>query len=185
MLKLEYPEIDQTVLTVIDLQERLVPAMSEAEKTIDRCRMLTRGVAELGGRILVTEQYPKGLGHTITEMAEVLPENTPIIEKTDFSVFGEAQFNTELLKKSVHTMIICGIESHVCVLQSIFDAVLRGYQVIVAADAVSSRKNGDRELALRQAENAGAFLMSSEAVLFWLLKSAKHPSFKNISKLVK
>ena len=118
-------------------------------------------------------------------MAEVLPENTPIIEKTDFSVFGEAQFNTELLKKSVHTMIICGIESHVCVLQSIFDAVARGYQVIVAADAVSSRKNGDRELALRQAENAGAFLMSSEAVLFWLLKSAKHPSFKNISKLVK
>jgi len=146
---------------------------------------LLAGAAELKLDAIVTEQYPKGLGATLPRFAERLPENTPVIAKTGFSVFEEPAFRTALAARSRKTLVFCGIESHVCVLQSVLDAIARGYKVCLAADAVTSRKTADRELALQAARAAGALVVSSEALLFMMLRDAKNPAFKAVSKLVR
>lgn len=110
---------------------------------------------------------------------------TPILSKTSFSVFGEPAFRTALESKYRKTVIIAGIETHVCVLQSAFDALNAGYQVILAEDAVTSRKAGDRDAALAAARHAGVCVLSVEAILFWLLRDASNPAFKAISRLVR
>ena len=175
----------ETALVVIDLQERLAPAMSDFEPCANRAELLLAGARELGLDTIVTEQYPKGLGATLPRFAELLPENTPIIAKTGFSAFEEPAFRTALGAKSRKTLIFCGIESHVCVLQSVLDALERGFAVCLAADAVASRKTSDRDLALQAARAAGATVVSSEALLFMMLRDAKNPAFKAVSKLVR
>ena len=174
-----------TALVVIDLQERLVPAMSDFEPCGNRVEMLLKGAVELKLDTIITEQYPKGLGATLPRFAELLPEGTPIIAKTGFSAFEEPAFRTALGSRSRKTLIFCGIESHVCVLQSVLDALARGFAVCLAADAVASRKTSDRDLALQAARAAGATVVSSEALLFMMLRDAKNPAFKAISKLVR
>jgi len=178
-------EIATTALIVIDLQQRLAPAMSGFESCADRVELLLDGAAALGLSAIVTEQYPKGLGPTLERFSSRLPEGTPVIAKTGFSVFAEPGFRTELASSARRSLIFCGIESHVCVLQSVFDALERGYEVCLAADAVTSRKESDRALALEAARAAGATVVSSEALLFMLLKDAGHPAFKAVSKLVR
>lgn len=175
----------ETALVVIDLQERLAPAMSEFEPCADRAELLLKGAAELKLDVLVTEQYPKGLGATLPRFAELLPEGAPVIAKTGFSCFEEPGFRTALAARSRKTLVFCGIESHVCVLQSVLDALDRGFKVCLAADAVTSRKLADRELALQAARAAGALVVSSEALLFMMLRDAKNPAFKAVSKLVR
>ena len=175
----------ETSLIVIDLQERLAPAMSDFEPCAKNVELLLNGARALRLDVIVTEQYPKGLGPTLPRFAELLPENTPVIAKTGFSVFEEPAFRTALSSKPRKNLLICGIESHVCVLQSIYDARERGLRVLLAADAVTSRKASDRELALQAARDAGAAVVSSEALLFMMLRDAKNPAFKAVSKLVK
>ena len=175
----------ESALIVIDLQEKLAPAMSEFEPCADRIEMLLAGARELKLDTLVTEQYPKGLGATLPRFAERLPEGTPVIAKTGFSCFEEPAFRTALAARSHKTLVFCGIESHVCVLQSVLDALERGFRVCLAADAVTSRKLADRELALQTARAAGALVVSSEALLFMMLRDAKNPAFKAVSKLVR
>lgn len=175
----------ETALIVIDIQERLAPAMSEFEPCANRIEMLLDGARELKLDALVTEQYPKGLGATLPRFAEKLSEGTPVIAKTGFSCFEEPAFRTALAARSRKTLVFCGIESHVCVLQSVLDALERGFKVCLAADAVTSRKLADRELALQTARAAGALVLSSEALLFMMLRDAKNPAFKAVSKLVR
>ena len=176
---------ENTALIVIDVQEKLASAMHEFEPCANRVELLLAGARELRLDTIVTEQYPKGLGNTLPRFAELLPERTPVLSKTGFSVFADPGFRRTLGTKSRRSLIFCGIESHVCVLQSVFDALERGFEVYLAADAVTSRKAADRELALRAASAAGAKVLSAEAILFMLLKDAKHPAFKAISKLVR
>ena len=175
----------ETSLIAIDLQERLAPAMSEFEACADRVELLLAGARELKLDVIATEQYPKGLGATLPRFAEALPEGTPVVAKTGFSVFEEPAFRTALASRTRKTLVFCGIESHVCVLQSVFDALERGFKVCLAADAVTSRKLADRELALQTARTAGALVLSSEALLFMMLRDAKNPAFKAVSKLVR
>ena len=182
---MEIPNVESSVLVLIDFQERLVPVMDHFDATLSRARLLLDGAAALGLNVIVTEQYPRGLGATIPEIAEHLPMTTPILSKTSFSVFGEPAFRTALESKYRKTVVIAGIETHVCVLQSVFDALNAGYQVILAEDAVTSRKPGDRAAALTAARHAGACVLSAEAILFWLLRDASHPAFKAISRLVR
>ncbi|MBR2374520.1 MAG: isochorismatase family protein [Lentisphaeria bacterium] len=179
------PVIHDPAVIAIDLQEKLVPSVNAGADTVARARVLLQGAAELGVRVIATEQYPKGLGNTVPEIAETFAPGTPVIAKTSFSVFGEEQFRTELLKNRPHSLIFCGIESHVCVLSSIFDAIEEGFPVIVAADAVSSRKSCEVTLALESARQAGAWILSTETILFLLLKNSLNPHFKAISKLIK
>ncbi|MBQ7208020.1 MAG: hydrolase [Lentisphaeria bacterium] len=172
-------------LVMIDVQERLVPAMSGFDGTGNRIRLLLNGARELALPVIVTEQYPQGLGGTLPDFSVLLPPEAPVIAKTGFSVFEEPLFVEELKKNKPETLIFCGIESHVCVFQSALDSLEAGYRTVVSADAVTSRKPEDRELALAQMRASGVLVMSSEAILFMLLRTAKHPAFKAVSKLVR
>ena len=180
-----FPTVENALLVVVDLQAKLMPAMSSAESIINRAGIMVRGAAELGVDIVVSEQYPKGLGATLPEISTWLPDTAPVIEKTCFSVFGSPEFNTFLSKRKREVMIFTGVEMHVCLLQSVLDARAAGYEVIVVADAVGSRKDSDRDLALEMARSAGAAVLSSESVLFMLMRDSGNPHFKAVSKLIK
>ncbi len=182
---MEIPAIETSVLVLIDFQERLVRAMDGMEPVLNRAQLLLDGAAALKLDAIVTEQYPKGLGATVPEVAEHLPMTAPIVAKTAFSAFGEPAFRSVLESEYRRTIIVAGIEAHVCVLQTVFDGLNAGYQVILAADAVTSRSAADRATAIDAARSAGALVLSSEAILFWLLRDAHHPDFKAISKLVR
>lgn len=179
------PRSESTVLLVVDLQERLVPAMAEPAAVVERSRILIEGAAALGVDVLVTEQYPKGLGSTVPAIAGVLPGTAATVEKTGFSAFAEPAFRTRLAATPKKTLVVAGIEAHVCVLQTVYDALEEGFEVICAADAVSSRKAADRELALSAMRHAGAQVLPVESVLFLLLRDAKHAAFKTVSKLIR
>ena len=182
---MEIPTVESSMLVLIDLQQKLVPAMSEPESTVVKSALLLRGAGELGLDVLVSEQYPQGLGNTVPELAELFTENTPVIAKTSFSCFGEEEFVKAMDIEKRPVLIICGIESHVCVAQTALDALNAGYKVFIASDAVNSRKNSDKETALAFLRHAGCNVISSEAILFMLLKTAKNPAFKAVSKLVR
>ena len=180
-----YPTADNCVCVVIDIQAKLLPAMNDPATVLNRAQMLVKGMNELNVPVVVTEQYPQGLGNTVPELAELFTENTPVIAKTSFSCFGEAAFAETMDVEKRPVMVIAGIESHVCVAQTALDALNAGFKVFIAADAVNSRKASDLDIALSQLRSAGCTVASAEAILFMLLKSAKHPSFKAISKLVR
>jgi len=182
---MEIPTIENSLLTVIDLQQKLVPAMSGAEALIDRSTLLIRGCAALGMDMILTEQYPKGLGSTLMEISTWVPDSVKVIEKTSFSAFGTPEYVAALNAHTHKTLIFAGVETHVCVLQSALDARQAGHQVIVVSDAVASRKESDRDTALALMRQAGIAPMSAEALLFMLLRTSRHPAFKTVSALVK
>jgi len=170
---------------LIDMQEKLQKAMSNVDKCIENQKLLLQSAAILKIDSIVTEQYPKGLGHTIDELKCLLPANTAVIEKTSFSCCGESKFRTALKAKSRKTLIVCGIEAHVCVQQTVLDLLAEGYEVVIPADALTSRNKDNYKLALESMRQAGAFITSSESVIFMLLRDAKHPDFRQISKLIR
>jgi nicotinamidase-related amidase len=180
------PNAANPVIITVDIQERLVPSMYNPEDIVARAKVLLSGAAEIGVPVIATEQYPKGLGNTIPEIAVTfVPEKSTVCAKTSFSVFGEEEFRKALTALHPNTLIFCGMETHVCVLHSVFDALEAGYNVIVAADSVSSRKEAEKLLALESARQAGAWVLSTESILFLLLKNSQHPAFKAVSKLIK
>ena len=179
------PDKQTTALVVIDIQERLVKAMDEEvlRKITDNTARLIKGAKVLGIKTLVTQQYTKGLGATIPELAEHL--NCEAIEKTSFSCCGELSFIDQLKTAGVDTVVLCGMETHVCVLQTALDLLQAGYKVHVAADAVCSRAKFNWKTALRYMEQAGAVITVTETVLFQLVGGAGRDGFKEISGLVK
>ena len=175
---------NKAVIVVIDIQERLLPAMKNQEDIANKAAMLIRGGRILGTPILVTEQYPKGLGKTVSQIQEALVKFEPI-EKTSFSVLGEPNFVEALKAFNCEDVIICGIESHVCVEQSALDLLDQGYRVYIIEDATGSRSNIDKKYAGRRMVEAGCVGTTVEAVLFEMVGDAKDPCFKEISNLVK
>ncbi len=175
---------ENTVGLVIDIQERLVPVMEENELLVENCRKLIEGLQILGLPLLVTQQYTKGLGETIDEIKSVIP-NFEYIEKKDFSCQDEPVFAEKLALTGAQTVIICGIESHVCVLQTAIDLKAAGYTPVVVFDCVSSRSFDNVDLAAERFRYEGIMMTSCESVLFELTRSAGAPGFKEISKLVK
>ncbi len=182
---MKLPETESSVLVIVDIQERLVKAMSRFDEVLGRVKVLLGGAGLLNLDVIVTEQYPKGLGPTIPEVVELLPAGTPVLAKTSFSVFGDPGFKTALESRRRKTVILVGIEAHVCVLQSVYDALEAGYRVILAADAVTSRLDADATRALEAARAAGAEVLGVESILFMLLRDAKHPAFKGVSQLIR
>ncbi|QSH41041.1 hydrolase [Lentisphaerota bacterium ZTH] len=180
------PDTSTSALLVIDMQERLINAMTDADKCLARAKILLQGASLLGLDIIVTEQYPKGLGCTSEYLRNVINvKKTPIIEKTSFSCFGSPEFSAEVKRKLRKSLFICGIESHVCVLQTVIDANNAGYNVFVISDAVTSRKKDDLDRALELMQKNGADVISTETMLFMLMGSSRHPQFKKISELIK
>jgi nicotinamidase-related amidase len=182
---MKFPTVENSAFVMIDMQQRLLPVMNNSQQVLERSVLLLNAAAALNADVLVTEQYPKGLGNTVPELCTWLSEKSPAIAKTSFSVFGSPEFCSALLERKREVLIFFGIEAHVCVLQSVLDAKDRGYEVIVVADAVSSRKSADCACALQTMRDQGIHLLNSESVLFMMLRDAAHPAFKAVSKLVK
>ena len=175
---------ENTIGLVIDIQERLVPAMEESEQFVENCSKLIQGLQILGLPLLVTQQYTKGLGETIGEIKSLIPD-FQYIEKKDFSCLDEPVFAEKLALSGAKNVIICGIESHVCVLQTAIDLKAAGYTPVVVFDCVSSRSFDNVDLAAERFRYEGIMMTSCESILFELTRSAVAPGFKEISKLVK
>jgi nicotinamidase-related amidase len=172
---------ERAALIVVDVQEAFRPAVRKFDKVAANVATLVEGAKALGVPIIVTEQYPRGLGSTVPEVAEHLPEGTDPIDKVCFSAAEADGFDLGGRAQA----IVCGIESHVCVSQTAHDLMSRGVQVHVVRDAVSSRTDENRDLGLRKMEGSGAVITSVEMALFELLGAAGTPEFKQVQALVK
>ncbi len=175
---------EHTIGLIIDIQERLVPVMEDSEQMVENCVKLIQGMQILGLQLLVTQQYTKGLGETIDEIKSIIP-GFQYIEKKDFSCYDEPAFAEKLDQSGTKNVIICGIESHVCVLQTAIDLKEAGYTPIVVMDCVSSRSFDNVDLAMERFRHEGIMMTSCESILFELTRGAGAPGFKEISKLVK
>lgn len=172
-------------LLVVDVQTKLVPSLHDADTFVGHCVNLVRAAATLEIPIAISEQYPKGLGHTVSEIPDAATGVTPF-EKRSFSCFGTpGQDSTFLASSDRPQLIIAGCESHVCVLQTALDAVSNGINVYVVWDAVTSRSSEDKNIAKNRLSAAGCYLVTSEMVLFEWLETSKHPQFKEVSSIIK
>ncbi len=169
---------------VIDIQERLFPHMDQREELLRRCLILIEGLKVLGVPITITEQYPKGLGPTLDRVNQVL-ENCYPIEKISFSCCDEPVYREALKQSGRDKVIICGIEAHVCVLQTVIDLVESGYHPVVVSDCISSRNPEDKRWAIERMRTGGAIVTTCESILFELTRVAGSDEFKAISRLVK
>lgn len=174
---------DKTALLIIDIQERIIGVMRKKKILIENVLKLVKGFKILEVPIFYTEQYPKGLGETVGEIKNELVGEA--IQKLTFSCFGAENLFESLRQKNIEQVVVCGIESHVCVQQTILDLLENGFQVNLPADAVSSRKKIDYNMALERMRNSGAEITTVESVLFELLEICRTPQFKQISALVK
>ncbi len=175
---------EEAMLILIDFQERLMPAMKNGEELAASAIKLIKGCEIMGLPRLVTQQYTRGLGPTISPIHETLGRYNPI-EKTCFSAMGEQAFVEALAREEGKTIILAGIEAHVCVLQTALDLLEAGYAVFLPADCVSSRYEDDKKYALRRLAQAGVVVTTCEATLFELCVGAHRPGFKEISALIK
>jgi len=178
-------DAEKAALVVIDVQEKLAPAMDPDlyNQLLLNGNLLIEGFKGLGLPIIATEQYSKGLGHTVTELAGATDQDC--IEKMAFSCCGEDKFIAALEKSGAKQVLIAGMETHVCVFQTVLDLLDRGYVVHLVRDAVSSRFKSDYDNALSTAAKAGAVITTTETALFQLVKGAGTDGFKAVSKLVR
>lgn len=174
---------EQTVLVFIDVQGRLSERVDGAEALFTNLHRLLAGTKALGVPVLFTEQIPEKLGPTREEFQEFIP--APPIAKSAFSCCGEPRFMEALAQAGRRHVILCGIETHVCVWQTALNLLEDGYEVHVVTDAVSSRDPANKSLALRRMEAEGVSLTGTEMVLFELLGDAGAPEFKSILTIIK
>ena len=175
---------EETAAIVIDIQERLLPHIYNWEQTLQNCLKLTDGLQVLSVPIVVTQQYTKGLGNTDPSIVNKIP-GFSYIEKISFSCCGESAFKTRISALGKKFIILCGIETHACVLQTCIDLLDEGYIPVVVEDCVSSRKPNDKKIAIERMRQEGARITTLESILFELTQYAGTETFKNISKLVK
>ncbi len=180
---------NNSLLVVVDMQEKLVPIMNNSDELVDRCNRLIRAAKALNLPILATTQYAKGLGGTVEPINSSLDE-VKQIDKSSFSVMGCEEFNEELEKVACSKLdepavILCGIESHICLQQSAMDLLRCGYRVYIPVDCISSRRLEDHMFALTRMEKAGCIITSYEAIVMEMLGSTAHPAFKTVSKIIK
>lgn len=172
---------EDTALLVVDVQEKLLRFIPDNQRLVWNIRRLIDGAKVLGVSVAATEQYPKGLGPTTAELAERLDD---IPAKLAFSCGGCPDIFGGFQEQGIHKILVVGIETHVCVQQTVLDLLAEGFSVYIAADAVGSRFKIDYETALRRMDSAGATLTTTEAALFEWCDEAGTPEFKQISKLV-
>jgi nicotinamidase-related amidase len=179
-------EAEQCALLVVDTQEKLLPPIWEKERLVRNVQLLIRLAGILKIPALVTTQYAKGLGNTVPEIASMLPDNPPI-DKLMFSCFGSDAF-CSLLKRlpgQRTTVLLCGMETHICVMQTALGALREGYLVHVACDAVSSRTELNWRIGLDRMRSAGAILSSTEMIIYELLRASGAPAFKELLPYLK
>ena len=166
------------VLLLVDFQQRLVPAIHDAETVVARAVRLAEAAQVLGVPVCATEQYPAGLGHTVAELAGY-PQN--VVAKTSFSGAADSM----LLPPTAREVVVTGVEAHVCVLQTVAELLGTEHRVVVVADAVGSRDPANRDAALERMRAHGAEIVTSEMVLFEWLRDSTHPRFREVQKLLR
>jgi len=170
---------------VVDIQEAFRDAIPDFAVIASRAAIAICGFQILGVPVLVTEQYPKGLGHTAAEIKAVLADGREIFEKTAFSSCGASLFSDKLNELGVMQVVLCGLETHVCVNQTAHDLLGNGFQVHVLADCVTSRTESNRLAGLAKMRHSGVIDSSIEMALFELMGDAKNEHFKEIQELIK
>jgi nicotinamidase-related amidase len=178
-------DIAASQLVIVDIQERLAPAIANEAAALKATLLLVAAARRLGVPISVTEQYPKGLGATVAPLRTALGADAALFEKMHFSAMREVKFAQHLAQAQRKTLVICGMEAHVCVLQTALDAKAAGYDVALVADAVGSRVEQSREIALQRAAQAGLTVVTAEMVVFEWLQRAGTDDFKAIAPLLK
>ena len=177
-------DIEKTSLVVVDVQGKLAGLMYEKEGLFANVEVLIKIAKALGIPIIWCEQSPKALGATIPQLADLLVDNEPIA-KFCFSCCGEGKFDQELKAAGGREVILCGIETHICIYQTAMDLLDKDHNVHVIADAVSSRTRQNKEIAIERLRKEGASISSVEMILFELLKTSKHEKFRELAKLIK
>lgn len=175
--------IEDSLLLIIDIQDKLVKASKDSETIAKKSSMLGAAARILKVPTIVTEQYPQGLGATVDELKTCLAEDVNFFEKTSFSALST--ISEELVSKNRKQIILCGIEAHICVYQTCLELLEKGYDVYIVKDACSSRNDFEYQTGLDLMKQAGAKLTCVETVLFELLKTSKHPDFKSVQALIK
>ena len=178
-------DVERAVLVIVDLQDGFAKAIDEWDRIVARSAIVAEAAKLLGVPIIATEQYPQKLGTTVDAIRRVLPESVVPIAKTAFSSCGAESFNEQLDRLRRAQVILAGIESHVCMNQTAHDLLSRGYQVHLLTDCTSSRTPANRQLGIDKMLRSGAQPSSSEMALFELMVDAKHPRFKEVSRLIK
>lgn len=177
--------LGQAALVVIDMQESFREAISDFAEVSARCALVAHAAQLLGVPVLVTEQYPKGLGRTAGEIRAVLPEGLEPVEKTAFSSCGAHEFVARLDSAAARQVLLCGIEAHICVNQTAHDLLARGFQVHLLTDCITARSEQNRRAGLDKMRHSGALPSSTEMALFELMRDARHEQFKAIQRLIK
>ena len=179
-------EAGHAALVVVDIQEKLLPTIFEKERLVRNSQLLLRLAGILKIPVLATTQYARGLGAIVPEIASLLPSGE-VMDKTAFSCFGSDQFCSAVRKlpRDRNTLVVCGMEAHICVLQTVLAGLNQGYLVHVASDAVSSRAEWNRNIGLRRMEQAGALISSTETIIYELLRGSATPAFKEMLPYLK
>jgi len=175
----------KTVLVVVDFQEAFRSPINDFAQIAARISLAARGFQILSLPIIVTEQYPKGLGRTAEEILFSLPPDFEFVEKTAFSSCGATAFMEKLRESGATQIVLCGLETHVCINQTAHDLLNENYEVHLLTDCVSSRFTPDKETALKKMQMNGVVPSSVEMALFELMTDAKHEQFKAIQELIK
>ncbi|MBN2313121.1 MAG: hydrolase [Sedimentisphaerales bacterium] len=177
-------DIQNSCLVVVDVQGKLAQLMHGKDVLFKNVQILIRTARILNIPILWCQQCPNALGPTIPEIAQLLTNHEPI-NKSAFSCCGDEKFNSKLNELSRDQVIVCGIETHVCIYQTAIDLLRKGFEVNVVADAVSSRTPENKQIALEKMATENSNIYCTEMALFELLRTAEHPHFKEIAKLIK
>ena len=173
---------ENTRLIIVDIQERLLPALHESQAFLAACRQFITGANLLGVPHLITEQYPKGLGATVPDIALLTPD-APKFSKTQFSAYT-AEVAAALQSRQPENIVLIGCETHICMLQTVLDLRQQGYNVFIPQECATSRTAANKANGLQQIQAAGGIVSNIESLLFMLLKDAQPPQFKAISKLI-
>jgi nicotinamidase-related amidase len=185
MSKISRLSRERSALVVIDMQEAFRPVIADFGEVASRIAKAVQGARLLEVPVLVTEQYPRGLKHTASEILPHLPPELKVIEKMCFSSCDAEQFQAELIKHDVKQVIVCGIEAHICVAQTVLDLLSHGLEVHLLVDCITSRKRESKEVALARLVQAGAVQSNLEMALFEMMRTADSPQFKAVQKLIK
>jgi nicotinamidase-related amidase len=173
-----------STLVVVDPQEKLVRMIHNREEVEKNIETFLSFASIYGLPVVLTEHYPKGLGFTVDNIKERLPEYKPVLKRI-FSCFGVPEFEQALEAAGRKRLLVCGIETHICVAQTVLDALHRGYQVLVLADAAGTRFKRDHEVGLERMRQAGAVISTTEAVMYEIAERAEGEEFKRLLDLVK
>lgn len=176
---------DSSVLLLIDVQEKFEPIIEHYDRLIQKCSIVIQACNRLQIPVIVSEQYPKGLGYTVEGLKKLLPDDVMLFEKVDFGCGRSPELKTMLARLNRRQILVCGVEAHVCVNQTVHQLLEDAYQVHLLQDAIEARYKTNYKAAMAKMQQSGAIPSSVEMAVFELLASASHPDFKALLALIK